>query len=326
MSQTPADNPAETSNAIVVARSPHAQMGDLSDAELAALGEEYGLDPHDYRKKVDLVSAIHDRRQTIAGLDRDAMMDVLTWAGLSVPDNAGKDQIAIEIIQLRTMRFSGLSQRGLYALAKLRGARVEVDATSEQLLQALKRQEGLFKKLKRKTRSWFGKKVAGWMGETNEIALPPGDAPQQEPPKSTAEPAAGARPANTRQEIEDSGFFSGIANRVKRQADSYLNQKLDEIESRIDRKLDEIDRRLAEWRDKEIANRIRILKITLWASVIAAVVSLIYSYVYVTWKTWNRYPTIHPSTTHTQLMDPPASTPPMAALIAIHMSRKSSDS
>ena len=33
------------------------------------------------------------------------------------------------------------------------------------------------------------------------------------------------------------------------------------------------------WRDREIANRIRILKITLWASVIVAIVSLIYSYV-----------------------------------------------
>ena len=43
--------------------------------------------------------------------------------------------------------------------------------------------------------------------------------------------------------------------------------------------MDEINRRLAEWRDKEIANRIRILKITLWASVIVAVVSLIYSYI-----------------------------------------------
>ena len=40
-----------------------------------------------------------------------------------------------------------------------------------------------------------------------------------------------------------------------------------------------IDRRLAEWRDKEIANRIRILKITLWASVIVGAFSLIYSYV-----------------------------------------------
>ena len=43
--------------------------------------------------------------------------------------------------------------------------------------------------------------------------------------------------------------------------------------------LDEIDRRLGEWRDKEIANRIKILKITLWASVIVGIVSLIYAYV-----------------------------------------------
>jgi len=70
-----------------------------------------------------------------------------------------------------------------------------------------------------------------------------------------------------------------LASRVKRTADSYLNQKLDEVEARIDRKLDEIDRRLAEWRDKEVANRLRILKITLWASVIVAALSLIYSYI-----------------------------------------------
>ena len=80
-------------------------------------------------------------------------------------------------------------------------------------------------------------------------------------------------------EIEESGLFGGIAGRIKKSADAYVNQKLDEIESRIDRKLDEIDRRLAEWRDKEIANRLRILKITLWASVIVGALSLIYSYV-----------------------------------------------
>ena len=66
---------------------------------------------------------------------------------------------------------------------------------------------------------------------------------------------------------------------MRRGADSYVNVKLDEIEARIDRKLDEIDRRLGEWRDKEVANRVRIIKITLWASVIVSVVSLIYAYV-----------------------------------------------
>ena len=93
-------------------------------------------------------------------------------------------------------------------------------------------------------------------------------------------PAAGAaRPGSIKEDIEESGLFGGLTNRIKKSADGYLNQKLDEIESRIDRKLDEIDRRLAEWRDKEIANRIRILKITLWASVIVGLFTLIYSYV-----------------------------------------------
>src|SRR5205823_7516844 len=94
--------------------------------------------------------------------------------------------------------------------------------------------------------------------------------------------AAGAgagKAPSIKEEIEEAGLFGGIAGRIKRSADEYLNQKLDEIEARIDRKLDEIDRRLGEWRDKEIANRIRILKITLWASVIVGVCSLIYSYI-----------------------------------------------
>src|SRR6185436_11147914 len=85
------------------------------------------------------------------------------------------------------------------------------------------------------------------------------------------------RPATIKEEIEESGLFGGIAGRIKKSADSYVNQKLDEIEARIDRKLDEIDRRLGEWRDKEIANRIRM--ITLWASVIVGAFSLIYTYV-----------------------------------------------
>ncbi len=95
--------------------------------------------------------------------------------------------------------------------------------------------------------------------------------------------APSVKSATIKEEIEESGLFGGISNRLKKSADVFLNQKLDDIEMRIDRKLDEIDRRLAEWRDKEIANRIKILKITLWASVIVGIVSLIYSYVTEFW-------------------------------------------
>ena len=118
--------------------------------------------------------------------------------------------------------------------------------------------------------------VASIVGESQSAEdykyLPP------EGEKGQAAPASG-KSATIKEEIEESGLFGGISNRVKKIADQYLNQKLDEIEARIDRKLDDIDRRLAEWRDREIANRIRILKITLWASVIVALVSLIYSYI-----------------------------------------------
>ena len=107
--------------------------------------------------------------------------------------------------------------------------------------------------------------------ESDYKFLPPG--PDESAPQTQ-------RTATIKDEIEESGLFGGIGEtRIKKTADQYLNQKLDEIESHIDRKLDEIDRRLAEWRDREIANRIRILKITLWASVIVVLFSLIYAYV-----------------------------------------------
>jgi hypothetical protein len=151
------------------------------------------------------------------------------------------------------------------------------------LVKRLKKQEGIFSKLNRKRRSMLGSIVSNMLGEdAAEYQYLPPQSSGEAPSPSTVTPADPATQASTiREEIEESGLFGGIANRVKRTADSYINQKLDEIESRIDRKLDEIDRRLAEWRDKEIANRIRILKITLWASVIVGIVSALYAYLQV---------------------------------------------
>ena len=81
-----------------------------------------------------------------------------------------------------------------------------------------------------------------------------------------------------REEIEHSGLMGGVARRLKGAADEYVAEKLDEIERRIDRKLDEIDRRLCEWRDREVSHRLRIIKITLAASVLVALLSLLYDY------------------------------------------------
>lgn len=88
-------------------------------------------------------------------------------------------------------------------------------------------------------------------------------------------PAAGT----LRDHIAEQGVVGGIAHRLRSVADDYVREKLDEIENRIDHKLDEIDARLAEWRDKEIANRLRILKITLVVSVLVALLSLGYNVV-----------------------------------------------
>lgn len=312
-SATPAAPPAVPPAATLpVHTPPRQQLGDLPIEELRPIAAEFGLDADKETDKAALIAAIHRRRQLIASLDRAALIDVLHWAGKQAPAGAANEQMAIEIVPNRSMRFMGLSDRGLFALALLRGCELDGVKGREELIKRLKSQEGLVTKWKRKARGWVGKRLGKMVGDDPAAALP---APQVTDPRPAD---AGPRPTQLREEIEESGFFSGIANRVKRQADSYVNQKLDEIEARIDRKLDEIDRRLAEWRDKEIANRIRILKITLWISVVVAVISLIYSYVQVEAKQWHQDPTrTHQSTPATPPKASAASTSAAATITAI---------
>ncbi len=261
----------------IAASQPPRQLADLPADELAALAEDFGLDAGSFKTPQLLVAALHERRQLIAAMDRDAMMDVIRWGRRPVTVNAGKEQIAQEIARIKSMKFAGLSHRGLIALAQLRSVNIKDGDPIPVLIRKLKQKESLFAKLARTRRAALGSMVSKIIGETETpkdyTYLPP----TQNQSDSTAPPPR--PPGSIKEEIEESGLVGGLTNAIKKSADSYLNQKLDEIESRIDRKLDEIDRRLAEWRDKEIANRIRILKITLWASVIVGVVSLIYAYV-----------------------------------------------
>jgi hypothetical protein len=279
--------PAETPPAIVpreitAATPPARQLSELPKDELEHLAEEFGLDPHEHKTRQHLVAAIHERRQLIASFERDALLDVIRWARRPVLGNLTKEQLAQEIVRIKSMRFDGLSQPGLLVLAKLRGVRINPQDEVPALVRKLKKQEGFFTRLNRKRRAMLGALVSNMIGERGATAgdyefVPPAAAADA-PPAANAAAAAGKTPS-IKEEIEEAGLFGGIAGRIKRSADEYLNQKLDEIEARIDRKLDEIDRRLGEWRDKEIANRIRILKITLWASVLVGAFSLIYSYV-----------------------------------------------
>jgi hypothetical protein len=274
--------------AVTLASMPPRQMSEMPREELDHLAEEFGIDPTRFPLRQDLVTAIHQRRQTIAAMDREAMLDVVKWGRRPVAMNASKEHIAQEIVRIQSMRFAGLSQRGLVVLARLRGLAAGDDDPIPQLVKRLKKTEGLFARINRKRRSVLGSlvaKIVGESGPTDYQYLPPtpGAAPSANvgPVEYESGASPGVRPASAsiKHDIEESGLLGGITNRLKKSADSYVNQKLDEIEARIDRKLDEIDRRLAEWRDKEIANRIRILKITLWASVIVAVCSLLYAYV-----------------------------------------------
>jgi len=267
---------------IVSGMSPSRQLSELPKDELEALAEEFGIDPTRYKTRQLLVAALHDRRQMIASMDRDAMLDVVRWGRRPVPVNASREQLAQEIARVRKMDFAGLSHRGLVVLAKMRGIPDAGEGVGvPRLVRRLKKKEGFFSRVNRKRRSMIASLVAGMVGEEESSGqyqfLPPTS------PGGGASTAAGvgtsSREPSIKEEIEESGLIGGITSRIRKTADSYVNQKLDEIEARIDRKLDEIDRRLAEWRDKEIANRIRILKITLWVSVVVAIVSLIYSYV-----------------------------------------------
>lgn len=250
------------------------QLADLPREELNHLAEEYGLDASDYKTPQHLIAALHERRQLIAGMDREAMLDVIRWGRRPVTANASNELLAQQIVKIKVMRFHGLSQRGLVVLAKLRGVPIQGTEPIPEIIKRLKKQEGFFTKLSRKRRAMIGGWVSSLIGEnvTGEYQFVPDD---------TGRPAANepSRGGTIKEDIEESGLLGGLTNRIKKSADSYVNQKLDEIEARIDRKLDEIDRRLTEWRDKEIANRLRILKITLWASVIVGAFSLIYSYI-----------------------------------------------
>src|ERR1700678_722130 len=71
--------PASADGPVVAGISPQRQLSELPRDELQHLAEEFGLDPTRHPDLKELVVAIHDRRQMISGLDRDAMLDVVRW-------------------------------------------------------------------------------------------------------------------------------------------------------------------------------------------------------------------------------------------------------
>src|SRR5204862_3376782 len=123
---------------------PSRQLSELPKDELEHLAEEYGLEPSRFKARQHLVTALHERRQMIAAMDREAMLDVVKWGRRPVTINASKEQIAQEIVRIHSMKFDGLSQRGLIVLATLRGLPARMTDPVPKIVRKLRKQEGIF--------------------------------------------------------------------------------------------------------------------------------------------------------------------------------------
>src|ERR1700759_4492170 len=181
--------------------SPSRQLSEMPKDELEHLAEEFGIDPTEFKSRQHLVAAIHDRRQLIAAMDREAMLDVVRWGRRPVAVNATKEQIALEIARITSMQFGGLSQRGLVVLAGMRGMRVNLQEAIPILVRKLRKQEGFFKRLNRKRRAFLGSMVANMLGEEES------DEYKFLPPAASDAPSAGAstatRSATIKEDIEE---------------------------------------------------------------------------------------------------------------------------
>ncbi len=243
-------------------------IGDLPRDELLRYARQLGLDPRLDAAGGELVRRVRERQELLLELDREAMLDVVVWGRRPVRRSASKEKLAQEIAAIHRTDYAALSVRGLRALAALRGA-ATASSTDEPatLIARLRRADGFFQRLARTRRKIVGAVISGLLngangGDGGEYQFLPEDDTSQK--------------VSLREEIEGRGLVGGLASRLRGVADDYVRGKLDEIEARIDRKLDEIDRRLAEWRDREVANRLKIIRITLAASVLFALLSLGY--------------------------------------------------
>ena len=242
-----------------------ASLSDLPLDELTSYAQDLGLAVEPGVAQGELLRLIRDRQELLLGLSHEALLDVVMWARLPVRRSASKEALAKQIATIVRTRYEGLSERGLVALARLNGLDADDREPRAAVERRLRRQGGLWARVRRKRRAvvgaMIGKLLDGGDASGAYHFLP--------------EDVAGER---LKDAVRDVGVVEGIAQKLRGAADHYIEQKLDEIEYRIDAKLDEIDRRLGEWRDQEIKNRLRIIKITLISAIVVAGLSLGYDY------------------------------------------------
>lgn len=243
---------------------PRQRLEQLADDQLADLAEQLAVRLEGYESPDAVIEFIVDRQNLIERIPRTVLEELMRWRALPVRPKADKAEMIRQITRENKMNFKGLSHEALYALARLRGAEVTAQQSDEQLIRALKLKESLVDKFRRKRRRFVGKMVSHLIGDA--------------PPAGEDIVRDGPNPQTLKDRIEEHGLVGGLADKLRGAADDYIAAKLDEIEHRIDTKLDEIDNRLAEWRDREIQTRLRIIKLTLAASVVVALISVVYAW------------------------------------------------
>lgn len=248
--------------------------------ELENLARDVGLRDVDSLSSEKLRQRVGRRVEILRSLDDEALRDVLRWGRRRVSRDARRTDMVREILTINRDDYDTLSHRGLIAVARLRGIEVAENEHAERVVEKLRESEGFWPKFHRTRRRLIGSMLERLVEVPTEP--PPKEPKQPTVPNATETPEEAER--RIRRQIENHGVMGGIANRLRGAADSYIESKLDEIELRIDAKLDEIDQRLAEWRDREIANRLRILRITLAFTLLVALVSLGYKYVKSQWE------------------------------------------
>jgi len=237
--------------------------------DLVHLAEDLGLQPDDNASSDALRALIAARIELLRATPIEVLRELVVWGGRSAPTGATRMSLAREIRALRRFDYDTLSHDALVVLAQLCGITVDPKDHAEKIINRLNEAGGFWGMVDRKRRKVIGRfleKIIDGVDDDDATVA-----------QAQAESAA-AREKRLRKEIESHGVVGGIANRLRGAADSYIETKLDEIELRIDAKLAEIDRRLAEWRDREIANRLKILRLTLAFTLVVALLSLGYNY------------------------------------------------
>lgn len=247
-------------------------LSSLPPDELRRYAAELGLELHEDYAPAKVLEAVRARQELLLELDRDAMLDIVVWARQPVRKSASKESLAKVIAGVQLANYDSLSTRGLYALTRLRGLDSKPGDGANDLIDRLRDHDGFWTTVRRKRRAIVGSLLTKLI----DGKRPHGDTEYQFLPE---EDGAAAERRTLKDAVVERGIVGGIAQKLRGAADDYIKIKLDEIEARIDDKLDQIDRRLGEWRDREVANRLRILRLTLMFTVLVAVLSLGYNYV-----------------------------------------------